>query len=106
MRTYFLHLGSRKKWISWSYVLNKKLPWELKFCLLHFLKDDFDEVDEAMYQVNDGSFELIFYIPEIEKSDFHNLLKWYLGYVLNRRMSWQLIICLLPSEKLSAFWTY
>jgi hypothetical protein len=48
-----------------------ELPLEIKICLPHFFKDDFDEDDEAMFQGVDGPSELIFCIPEIEKSDFH-----------------------------------
>jgi hypothetical protein len=35
------------------------------------LKNDYDEVDEAMFQGVDGPWEIIFYISGNAKSDFH-----------------------------------
>jgi hypothetical protein len=65
-----------EKSLSWNrlnYVLNTRMPWELIIRLLYVLKDDFDKVDETMFQGVDGPCELIFCIPGIEKSVFHDL---------------------------------
>jgi hypothetical protein len=50
-----------------------ELPWELKIYLLHFLKYDFVEVDETMFQGVDGPCELIFCIPGNEERDCHDV---------------------------------
>jgi hypothetical protein len=49
------------------------LPRELTICLLDFLKNDFGEVDEAMFQGVDRQCEPIFCILDIEKSDFYEV---------------------------------
>jgi hypothetical protein len=48
-----------------------ELPWGLKLCLQHVLKDGKD--DEAMFQGVDGTCELIFCIPGIERSDLYEV---------------------------------
>jgi hypothetical protein len=50
-------------------------PRELKICLLDVLKNDFEEVNEAMFQGVDGPCELIFCISGIEKVTFMKSLK-------------------------------
>jgi hypothetical protein len=44
-------------------------PIELIICLLHILKNVFDEVDEAMFQGVERPFELIMCFLGIEKSE-------------------------------------
>jgi hypothetical protein len=42
-------------------------------CFLDVLINDFSDVDEAMFQVFNGLFQLGFCIPGIEKRDFEEV---------------------------------
>jgi hypothetical protein len=44
-------------------------PRKLIICLLDVSKNEFDEVDEAMFQGDERPYELIFCILSIEKRD-------------------------------------
>jgi hypothetical protein len=90
-RNHFLHLGIWKKGLSLcrlSEVLNRRIALTLTICLLHVLKDDFDEVDEAMFQCVERPCLPIFWTSGFEKVTFWSRL----SYVLNGRMPWELHI--------------
>jgi hypothetical protein len=72
MRTHFLHLGHRKKRLGRSCLtedLSSRIALELIIGLLDVLKNDFVEVDEAMFHGVERSCEIIFCILGIEESD-------------------------------------
>jgi hypothetical protein len=69
MRNHFLHPGHRKKRFGRSRlsdVLSRQMVVKLILCLLNVLKNDFGEVDEAMFEGIEGPFEPIFCILGIE----------------------------------------
>jgi hypothetical protein len=52
-------------------------PWELIICILDVLKNDFGEVDEAMFECVEKPYEHIFCILNIEKKKRRvKSLKW------------------------------
>jgi hypothetical protein len=76
MQIHIQYLGHRNKRLGrrrLSDVFTSEWPWGLIICLLGVLKNDFDEVDEAMFQGVQGPFLLIFNISGIEKSDIHKV---------------------------------
>jgi hypothetical protein len=60
-----------------DYVMFKigKRHWEIKICRPDVLKDDFEEVDEAMFQGVEGPCDPIFAYPESLKVTFTMSLK-------------------------------
>jgi hypothetical protein len=50
-----------------------RMAWEIIISLLDVLKNEFVEVDEAMFQGVDGPCDNILCNPGKEKSDFHEV---------------------------------
>jgi hypothetical protein len=78
LRTQFLHLRKRKNWLSWnclSDVLYRRIALRTKNLPSARLKDDFDEVDEAMFEGVEGPCVPIFCISGIKKLTFKKPLK-------------------------------
>jgi hypothetical protein len=69
MRIHFQYIGYRNKRFGrrrLSDVLRNEWPWEIIICLLDVLKNDFGEVDEAMFQGVERPCVLIFCVLGIE----------------------------------------
>jgi hypothetical protein len=71
-------------------------PWEIKDCILDVLKNNFVEVYEAVFQSVQMPFQIIFYVLNVEKSDFYEVA---LSDVFKSRMALRAHI--LPSGRLN-----